>query len=250
MAFIHSLQVLRELLRQAIPTVADINRGQLTRKKIDVRAQQFASRVLDVLQIDLRVTGGQSLSNTRSYVYLSNHQSHLDIPMLYASLPSRTLRMVAKKELFAFPIWGPGLRQSEFVEIDRNDTDSSRASVLRAATLLEQGVSIWLAPEGTRSRDGRIGPLKKGGIRLARLTGAPIVPVAISGTRDILPRGSLAATRGRTVRVHIGEAIDVRNRTAPQLLGEVRAFLLRHVEARAASAGVMLAGAGHLERHA
>lgn len=231
MGLSHSLRVLHELVQISIPCAIEIHRGRITRENVDARARHFGRRVVDILEVDLQVSGGESLSDTQPYVYLSNHQSNLDIPMLYASLPSRTIRMVGKKELFVLPIWGSGLRACEFVDIDRSDTDGSRESVLRAAALMRRGVSFWLAPEGTRSHDGSIGRLRKGGIRLARLAGAPIVPVAVRGTVDIMPRGRLSSALGKTVHVRIGEPIDVRDRRAPELLAEVRSFFVRHVEA-------------------
>lgn len=95
---------------------------------------------------------------------------------------------------------------------------------------MRDGVCVYLAPEGTRSRDGRINPLKKGGFHLAKATGAPIVAVAIRGTIDILPRGARLAQTGKTVHVHIGDPIPVEGRTVNDLAAEVEAFLKKHVE--------------------
>jgi 1-acyl-sn-glycerol-3-phosphate acyltransferase len=161
---------------------------------------------------------------------MSNHQSHLDIPMLYATLPSTTIRMLAKKELFQIPLWGRGLRAAEFVEVDRGNHARAVQSIEHAAELIHNGVSIWMAPEGTRSRDGRIGKLKKGGFHLAKETATPIVPVAIKGTIDILPRGTRTMHRGRRVEVTIGQPIDVGAREIPSLIDEVTSFFRQHVE--------------------
>ena len=87
-----------------------------------------------------------------------------------------------------------------------------------------------MAPEGTRSRDGRIGKLKKGGFHLAKETATPIVPVAIKGTIDILPRGTRTMHRGRHVEVTIGQPIDVGVREIPSLIEEVTSFFRQHVE--------------------
>lgn len=230
MSLLHSLRVIAEMARITAPTMVDLARDRLTRDAIDRRARQFAQRVIEVLDIDLRTSGGARLSPAETYIYLSNHQSHLDIPVLYASLPSPTIRMVAKTELFRIPVWGRGLRAAEFIEVDRADRTRAVASMQRAAELVRDGVSIYLAPEGTRSRDGRIGPLKKGGFHLATSTGTPIVPVAIRGTIDILPRGARAAVPGRTVHVHLGDPIPVAGRAIPDLMAEVKAFLGKHVE--------------------
>jgi 1-acyl-sn-glycerol-3-phosphate acyltransferase len=145
--------------------------------------------------------------------------------------------MLAKKELFEIPLWGKGLRAAEFVEVDRSNHTRAIASIEFAARLIREGVSIYLAPEGTRSRDGKIGPLKKGGFHLALGTGAPIVPVAIRGTIDILPRGHRVMQTGRTVDVTIGAPIPVEGRSLDALMAEVRDFLVRNVEKSASRGG-------------
>ena len=104
------------------------------------------------------------------------------------------------------------------------------ASIDRAKELILDGVSVWLAAEGTRSFDGRIGPLKKGGFHLATETGTPIVPVSIRGTIDILKRGARAMQKGKHVEVVIGEPIAVEGRSMDDLMAEVRAFLVENVE--------------------
>ena len=150
--------------------------------------------------------------------------------MLYASLPSPTLRMLAKKELFEIPVWGRALRAAEFVEVDRKNHARAIQSITRAADLIRDGVSVWLAAEGTRSFDGKIGPLKKGGFHLAIDTQTPIVPVAIRGTIGILPRGTKAMQKGKRVDVTIGAPIPVEGRSLDDLAAEVRSFLIANVE--------------------
>ncbi|MBA2540375.1 MAG: 1-acyl-sn-glycerol-3-phosphate acyltransferase [Deltaproteobacteria bacterium] len=183
-----------------------------------------------MLDVKLTATGAERVPSGRSYVYMSNHQSHLDIPMLYATLPSPTIRMLGKTELFQIPLWGRGLRAAEFIEVDRSNHDKAMKSIAHAAKLIRDGVSIYLAPEGTRSRDGRIGALKKGGFHLALDTGTPIVPVGIQGTIDILPRGSKLMHTGVPVKVTIGAPIPVEGRELEGLMAEVRDFLIKNVE--------------------
>jgi 1-acyl-sn-glycerol-3-phosphate acyltransferase len=204
-------------------------RDDLDREAIDDRARWFGKRVVELLDVDLRVDGAHVPAD-RTYVYMSNHQSHLDIPILYATLPSRTIRMLAKKELFRIPVWGRGLRAAEFIEVDRGNHARAMESIEHAAKLVRDGVSIYLAPEGTRSRDGQIGKLKKGGFHLALGTGAPIVPVAVRGTIDILPRGSRVMQTGRRVDVTIGAPISIEGRDLDGLMAEVREFLVKNVE--------------------
>jgi 1-acyl-sn-glycerol-3-phosphate acyltransferase len=230
MALLDSVRVLGAMARVTAPTIFDIARGDLPRESVDERARWFGRRVVDLLEIDLHVRGTERVPADRAYVYMSNHQSHLDIPMLYATLPSPTIRMLAKKELFRIPVWGRGLRAAEFVEVDRGNHSRAMKSIDYAAKLVRDGVSIYLAPEGTRSRDGKIAKLKKGGFHLALGTAAPIVPVAIRGTIDILPRGSRVMQTGRRVDVTIGAPIPVEGRELESLMSEVREFLVKNVE--------------------
>jgi len=230
MALLDSVRVLAAMARITAPTIVDIARGNLPRATVDERAQWFGRRVIELLDIDLHARGAERVPPDGAYVYMSNHQSHLDIPMLYATLPSPTIRMLGKKELFRIPIWGRGLRAAEFIEVDRSNHARAIKSIEYAARLVRDGVSIYLAPEGTRSRDGSIGALKKGGFHLALATGAPIVPVAIRGTIDILPRGSRVMKTGQRVDVTIGAPIAVEGRELAPLMTEVRDFLVNNVE--------------------
>ncbi len=227
---IGSLRVLGAMARVTGPTLIDIARDHLERNTVDERARWFGRRVIDVLDIELTATGIDRVPPGRAYVYMSNHQSHLDIPMLYATLPSPTIRMLGKKELFDIPLWGRGLRAAEFISVDRSNHDAAMKSIDYAARLVRDGVSIYLAPEGTRSHDGSIGKLKKGGFHLALGTEAPIVPVAISGTIDILPRGGKVMRTGVPVKVAIGSPIPVEGRDLEGLMAEVRDFLVKNVE--------------------
>ncbi len=229
MSLIDSVRVLGAMARVTAPTLVEAARSSLARSSIDERARWFGRRVIDLLDIQLTTSGAERVP-PRAVVYMSNHQSHLDIPMLYASLPSPSIRMLAKAELFRIPLWGRALREAEFIEVDRSNHASAVQSIAHAARLLRDGVSIYLAPEGTRSRDGRIGKLKKGGFHLALGTGAPIVPVAIRGTIDILPRGGKVMRSGQRVSVQIGAPIDVAGRDMSDLISQVSEFLVKNVE--------------------
>jgi 1-acyl-sn-glycerol-3-phosphate acyltransferase len=232
MGITDSLRVLGAMSRITAASIVDLARGRLDRGSVDERARWFGRRVVDVLAIDLSVAGQDRVPPGRAYVYMSNHQSHLDIPVLYATLPSPTIRMLGKKELFDIPVWGHGLRAAEFVEVDRSNHARAVRSIEQAAALVRDGVSIYLAPEGTRSKDGRIGRLKKGGFHLAIGTGAPIVPVAITGTGAILPPGERSMHTGLPVHVEIGAPIEVEGRTIEELMPAVERFLKQNVELR------------------
>jgi 1-acyl-sn-glycerol-3-phosphate acyltransferase len=230
MGLIDSLRVAGAMARISGPSLVELARGALTRSDVDERARWFGRRVVELLEVDLHASGAERVPPGRAYVYMSNHQSHMDIPMLYATLPSPTIRMLGKKELFKIPVWGHALRAAEFIEVDRSNHVRALQSIERAAELIRDGVSIYLAPEGTRSRTGKIGKLKKGGFHLAKETGTPIVPVAIRGTIDILPRGTRAMQTGKRVELTIGAPIAVEGREISDLMREVEAFLKARVE--------------------
>src|SRR6185436_15570835 len=166
MSLLDSVRVLGAMARITAPTLVDVARGSLARSAVDERARWFGRRVIELLDVELVASGAEHVPQ-RAVVYMSNHQSHLDIPVLYATLPSPTIRMLAKAELFRIPLWGRGLRAAEFIEVERSNHARALASIEHAARLVRDGVSVYLAPEGTRSVDGRIGKLKKGGFHLA-----------------------------------------------------------------------------------
>jgi 1-acyl-sn-glycerol-3-phosphate acyltransferase len=151
---------------------------------------------------DLRTT----LDPKRAYVFMSNHASTVDIWALYVALPV-IVRMIAKKQLAGIPLLGWGMWAGRFIFIDRHNAASARRSIERAKERIQGGDSVLLFPEGTRTRDGKMLPFKKGGFHLAIDAGAPIVPVALTGTRELMPRGSWWVRPG-LVTVTVGEPIE------------------------------------------
>jgi 1-acyl-sn-glycerol-3-phosphate acyltransferase len=129
----------------------------------------------------------------------------MDIPVMLGYLPSQ-LRIAAKREVFLIPFLGWHMRRSGQIPINRGSTAESIESLHRAARLLGGGVSAFLFPEGTRTRDGSLQPLKKGGFRLALESGLAVVPVTINGTRRAMPRGSMVLRAG-PVEMHIDPPI-------------------------------------------
>jgi len=135
-------------------------------------------------------------------VFACNHASQFDIPILYEALPVQ-FRFVVKKELFKIPFLGFAMRHAGYIPIDRSGGKAALRSLHEAAERVKRGASIIIFPEGTRSPDGRLRPFKMGGILIAINAGCPIVPVAISGSHNVLPKGSLRIRPGR-IKVTFG----------------------------------------------
>jgi 1-acyl-sn-glycerol-3-phosphate acyltransferase len=231
-----SVYTVLQVARIVGPTVAEAMVGRGGRENQDRRLREFGRRVVERARMRLTVTGADRVPRDRAFIYMSNHQSHIDIPVLYATVPSQTLRMVAKTELFRVPLFGRAMRLGHMIEVDRSDRQRAVDSLRRAAELIGDGVSVWIAPEGSRSRTGALGPLKKGGFYLARETGTPIVPVAINGTFEVLPPDTTSMAHDVSVEVVFGEPIAVAGRTVADLMSEVGAFLSAHVRAPDAGA--------------
>ncbi len=163
----------------------------------------------------------------QSYIYMSNHQSNFDIPVLYSALPVQ-FRWLAKAELFKIPIFGWSMRGAGYISIDRSNRQSAFRSLDEAAEAIRNGTSVMIFPEGTRSRDGRLLPFKKGGFVLAVDAGVPIVPVIIEGTHAIMPKGRLLV-RSRRVHVYVGQPIETSvfsRKSKDELMAKVRATML------------------------
>ncbi len=140
-------------------------------------------------------------------VFACNHASQMDILALYIALPV-PFRFLVKKELFKVPLLGYAMKKAGYIPIDRKNSRAAVKSMKEAAQRLKRGASIVIFPEGTRSVDGRLQPFKEGGFMLAVRSGCPVVPVAIKGSHDVMPKGALLARPGRIV-VNVGEPILV-----------------------------------------
>ncbi len=178
--------------------------------------------------VRLRLEGGENLAGAPGpFIVVFNHSSHLDIPILFATLPLE-IRFIAKAELLRIPVFGQAMKRMGNIVIDRKDRAQAVAGLAQAAARMrDQRLSVVIAPEGTRSPDGRLLPFKKGAFALALDSGIPILPVTLSGSRAALPKGALAP-RGGEVRVRIGRPIPVAGMShddRPRLMEMVRGEL-------------------------
>lgn len=138
-------------------------------------------------------------------IYAANHESALDVFALVMAIPG-DLRFLAKRELFRIPVFGWYLRLAGFVEVDRRDRARALESLRRAAARVRAGTSLVVFPEGTRSRDGRVHPFKKGPFVLALEAGVPVVPIAVVGAGAVTPKSRIEVHPG-PIRVVLGEPV-------------------------------------------
>jgi 1-acyl-sn-glycerol-3-phosphate acyltransferase len=188
-------------------------------------ARVWSRVLLGSAGVKLRVRMRAPLDPKRPYVVMPNHLSMVDIWAIFVAVPV-PLRFIAKRQLGNIPLFGWAMRAGRFIFIDRQNATAARRTIDAATERIRGGCSVVIFPEGTRSRDGHLGPFKKGGFHLAINSGADVVPVAIRGSRAIMPRGA-ALMRAGVVDIDIGEPISTAG------LGDVnRQQLLEQVRAR------------------
>jgi 1-acyl-sn-glycerol-3-phosphate acyltransferase len=180
----------------------------------------WAWSILALGGVAVKVRGAGVLDCRQPYLFVVNHQSNIDIPVLVRALAGFQLRWVAKKELLWVPLFGWAMWAGKHIAVDRADAGGALSTLKKAAARIDHGISVVVFPEGTRSVDGRLLPFKRGSFLLAVKTRAPVVPVAIRGTRNLLPKGGWRLRAG-TVEVHVGAPIP----TAGLPSGSVRALV-------------------------
>jgi len=203
-------------------------------------ARLWSRVILGVPGVKVEVKMRAPLEPGRPYVFMSNHASMVDIWAMFVAIPA-SFRFIAKKQLARIPLFGWAMAAGRFIFIDRQNAVSARRSMEEAARRIRSGQSVIIYPEGTRTRDGRLLPFKKGGFHLAIDSGADIVPVAIRGSREVMPRGA-ALIRSGTVSVEVGEPIPTaglgtadRDALIAKVRARVAAMLGEPVEAAASA---------------
>ena len=163
--------------------------------------------IFKIARSELEVLGREKVNFDTPHIFVMNHQSHMDIPAAFMAVP-KNIGFVAKTELRKVPFMGKAMAEAGMVFVDRKNSTQAIKSLEDAGKLVRSGVNVFAFPEGTRSYDGAIRPFKKGVFRLALAAGVPIVPMAIHGGCEVLPRGIMDPLPG-TIRVIFGDPIDV-----------------------------------------
>jgi len=177
-----------------------------------------------ILGMRLEVSGLERIEKKTSYVFMFNHLSAVDGPLLFMLIP-QSIRVILKKEAFRIPVIGLAMRLVGFIPVDRKGLRGGKKSIDRATrTIKEKGYSFLIFPEGTRSRDGKLQLFKRGGFFLALNSQVPVAPVSIQGTFELMPKKSFFIKKGN-VRVIFHPVVPVKefNRdTLPRLMDRVR----------------------------
>jgi len=160
-------------------------------------------------RVKVKIEGLENLNGEGPYIFMSNHQGSYDIFALLGHLPYQ-FKWLAKKELFSIPFFGWAMAAAGYISIDREGTRETVEAMNVAAQKIRDGMSVVIFPEGSRSPDGSIQPFKKGGFTLAIKSNVPVVPIAISGSRDIMPKDKLTATAGK-IRMFVDHPIETQH---------------------------------------
>jgi len=169
--------------------------------------QRWSHGLTFICGLKLTVRGLENLVPGRSYIYVSNHASLLDIPVITVGVPDQ-IRIVYKKELEKIPFLGWGLKWGSYIGIDRGSSADARRSLEEAIQKIRNGASVFMYAEGTRTLDGKLQPFKRGAFNLAITAGVPVVPLTINGTYRVLPKSTLTIHPG-PVELVFEKPIDV-----------------------------------------
>ena len=193
----------------------------------------FSIGILFIARIRVKVSGIENIDKNAIYVFAANHASQFDIPALQYTIPNR-MSIVFKKELSKIPLFGWQLKTGPYIMVDRQNAESAIKSIEDAKRMMaEKRISATVFPEGTRSPDGEVQPFKRGAFYLATRTGYPVVPVTISGSWKLLPKGKFRI-KGGIIKVHFHKPIPVDNiktrKDEIDLMEEVRNIIAGSLE--------------------
>jgi 1-acyl-sn-glycerol-3-phosphate acyltransferase len=171
-------------------------------------AKAWSRIFLFLFRTKVSVSGASNIKKGNHYVFCSNHSSYADIPVLSVAVP-QYIRLILRNTLTRIPIWGWALVASPMIIIDRSNAVKARKTLTRAVEIIKGGASVLLFPEGTRTRDGNLQSFKRGAFHLAYESEVEVIPVAIKGTFELMPRTENLPKTGKHVSVRIGEPLKI-----------------------------------------
>ncbi len=193
-------------------------------------ARLWGKIALKVNQVRVTMEGMEKLDGKGPYIFMSNHQGYYDVFALLGHLPYQ-FKWFVKKELFSIPFFNWTMAAAGYISIDRKGSRETIKAMNQAIQKIRDGMSVAIFPEGSRSPDGSIQPFKKGGFTLAIKSQVPIVPIAINGSRDIMPKGKFTPTQGE-IRILVDHPIETKScslRERESLMRQVRETICNNV---------------------
>lgn len=185
-------------------------------------SKDFGRGILFIARVKVEVVGIENLNAKDNYIFISNHLSYFDIPILMYAIPNN-VRFIYKDSLTKIPIFGWGMYLGKYIPINRNNVREAMKSLKKAAERIRNGISVVIFPEGTRSEDGSPGEFKKGMFVIADEAKVPLVPTTIIGSNEIMPRGKFEIKSGK-VKVVFSKPIEYRKEKS--LLDEIRGVIV------------------------
>ncbi len=158
--------------------------------------------------VKLNVSGLENIQKQSHYVFVANHSSYTDIPILFAAIPSN-VRLILRNSLTRIPIWGWALVVSPMIIINRSNASKAKKTLAHAAQVIHGGASVLLFPEGTRTPTGELQPFKRGAFHMSCKSSTEVIPVAIRGSFEFLPRNKTLPSSNKIIRVSIGEPLEI-----------------------------------------
>jgi 1-acyl-sn-glycerol-3-phosphate acyltransferase len=184
--------------------------GTPNRAWMDKIIHHWVDQLLNQVQVKYTIINPHKVQPQpgKATILMCNHSSNYDIPLSFKAFPKCSIRMLAKKELSKIPLFGKGMAAGEFPFVDRKNRYQAMKDLAYAKKLMESGIVIWIAPEGTRSKDGKLTPFKKGSFITAIEAKATIIPMGIRGANTILPARTFNIHLNQQAEIHIGKPID------------------------------------------
>jgi 1-acyl-sn-glycerol-3-phosphate acyltransferase len=186
----------------------------------------FSWVILKIAGVKVKVTGAENLDSKEAYIFISNHQSYFDIPVLMQAVPNN-MRFIYKKSLSRIPVFGWGMYLGGYLPINRDNPRDAMRELKHAAGKVKKGLSVVIFPEGTRSPDGTLGEFKRGMFILAEEAKVKLVPVTVIDTYKILPRNKFEI-KGGNVRVIFDKPVEYRR--DKNLLNEIRDIIEKNAK--------------------
>ncbi|MFH1050666.1 MAG: lysophospholipid acyltransferase family protein [bacterium] len=195
---------------------------------------KWGTLILKVFNINVEIAGLEKLDKNTTYIFASNHQSLLDIPILFYSLQDFNYVIMYKKELEKIFLFGRNMKISPFIAVDRADPRNAMASIETTLKQMKENDCPVIFPEGTRSLDGKLANFKRGAFLLASRSKMPIVPIAIIGSSDVLPKGTLKIKTRSTVKVVFNAPVendkDMDRNDERELMNKVHTIIKSSIE--------------------